>query len=193
MERTKSKDIVVLGIFKSRAQLETCVDSLKQEGFRNADVSALFQSGESSKEFAHTAGTKLPEGASTGAASGAAVGGVLGWLAGIGTLAIPGVGPLIAAGPIMAALAGAGIGGTIGGLTGALIGWGFPEYEAKRYEGSVKDGGILLSVHCDDSDWADKAKTTLKASGAKDVSSTSQSDSIEGAGERPHQRRAAHI
>lgn len=193
MKEIKSNDIVVLGIFKRRTNLESCVDQLKDEGFRNEDVSALFQSGESSKEFAHEAGTKMPEGASTGAASGAVLGGVLGWLAGIGTLAIPGVGPLIAAGPIMAALAGAGIGGTVGGLTGALIGFGFPEYEAKRYEGAVKKGGILLSVHCDDLEWATKAKDNLEACGAEDVSSTQESDSLTGEGEPPRQRTVANI
>lgn len=188
--QSKIKDIVVLGLFKSRTDLETCVDRLKSEGFRNTDVSALFQSGASSKEFAHEAGTKMPEGASTGAASGAVLGGVLGWLAGIGSLAIPGVGPLIAAGPIMAALAGAGIGGTLGGLTGALVGFGIPEYEAKRYEGAVMKGGILLSVHCDDSDWATKAKKTLELAGATDISDTHASNSVAGEGERPHLRAA---
>jgi len=186
MKEKNSEDIVVLGIFKSRTELENCVDRLKSDGFRNADVSALFQSGASSKEFAHEAGTKMPEGASAGALSGATVGGVLGWLAGIGTLAIPGVGPLIAAGPIMAALAGAGAGGAIGGLSGALIGFGIPEYEAKRYEGSVKEGGILLSVHCDNDDWEEKAEAVLEACGAEDISSTKQSSSDTGKGKPPH-------
>jgi hypothetical protein len=182
------ENLVVLGIFKSREDLERCVDRLKVQKFRNADVSALFPTGQSSKEFAHEASTKLPEEATKGAASGAVLGGVLGWLAGIGTLAIPGVGPFIAAGPIMAALAGAGVGGTVGGLAGALIGFGIPEYEAKRYEGAVKDGGILLSVHCDDSDWADKAKTILEESGAESVSSTKESSSHTGSEEKPYQK-----
>src|SRR5581483_11478438 len=116
-----------------------------------------------------------PEGATTGATTGGATGGVIGLLAGIGALAIPGVGPLIAAGPIMAALAGAGVGGTLGGLTGALVGMGIPEYEAKRYEGRVKEGGILLSVHCDDSKWTKRAKEILEQTGAEDVSSTGES------------------
>lgn len=188
MEETKKKNIVVLGIFKTRANLESCVENLREEGFRNADVSALFSSNSSSKEFAHVAGTKMPEGASTGAASGAVVGGVLGWLAGIGSLAIPGFGPLIAAGPIVATLAGAGIGGTVGGITGALIGYGLPEFEAKRYEGAVKDGGILLSVHCDSSEWVENAKETLKQCGAENISSTQESSSDTGAGVAPHLR-----
>jgi hypothetical protein len=108
---------------------------------------------------------------------GAVLGGALGWLAGIGALAIPGLGPFIAAGPIMAALAGAGVGGAVGGLAGALIGMGIPEYEAKRYEGRVKDGGILLSVHCDDSAWTKKAKEILERTGAEDVSSTGEAHS----------------
>jgi hypothetical protein len=189
METNGQKNVdntVVLGIFKSRAELENCVDRLKSDGFRSADVSALFQSGASSKEFAHEAGTKMPEGAATGALSGATLGGVLGWLAGVGTLAIPGVGPLIAAGPIMAALAGAGVGGAVGGLTGALIGLGIPEYEAKRYEGSVKDGGILLSVHCDDKEWEEKGEAILKECGAENISSTSASSSASGEGTPPH-------
>src|SRR5207253_8861512 len=123
---------------------------------------------------AHEKSTKLPEGAATGGASGAALGGALGWLAGIGALAIPGVGPFIAAGPIMGALAGAGVGGAVGGLVGALVGMGIPEYEAKRYEGRVKEGGILMSVHCDNSDWTKKAKDILEQTGAENISSTGE-------------------
>jgi hypothetical protein len=118
------------------------------------------------------------------------VGGTLGWLAGIGSLAIPGVGPFIAAGPIMAALAGAGVGGAIGGVAGALIGLGIPEYEAKRYEGRVKSGGILLSVHCDDSEWTKKAKKLLERTGAEDVSSTGEADSDYAKSDKPHLRKA---
>lgn len=188
MNATKSSDYVVLGIFKHRSDLEACIEQLRANRFRKADVSALFQSEESSKEFAHEAGTKLPEGASTGAASGAVVGGVLGWLAGIGALAIPGVGPFIAAGPIMGALAGVGVGGTVGGITGALIGFGMTEYEAKRYEGAVKNGGILLSVHCDDLAWVKKAKGILEKAGAEDISSTGESSSATGQGVTPYQQ-----
>jgi hypothetical protein len=164
----------VFGIFDDRVTLERAVTDLKAGGFRNTDISVLMPSEESTKNFAHEKATKAPEGATTGAASGVAVGGVLGWLAGIGALAIPGIGPFVAAGPIMAALAGAGIGGAVGGVAGALVGMGIPEYEAKRYEALVKQGGILLSVHVDDSDWLDKAKRILEADGARDISSTTE-------------------
>ena len=127
-------------------------------------------------------------GAATGAGTGAVVGGALGWLVGIGALAIPGLGPFIAAGPIMAALAGMGVGSAVGGIAGALVGMGIPEYEAKRYEGRVKDGGILLSVHCDDSDWTKKAKEILERTGAEDVSSTGEAASDVGATDRPYRK-----
>ncbi len=163
---------VVFGIFGDRVVLERAVEALKMSGFRNSDISVLMSDSSSTREFAHEKQTKAPEGTATGATAGAAVGGVLGWLTGIGALAIPGIGPFIAAGPIMAALAGAGVGGVVGGISGALIGMGIPEYEAKRYEGFVKKGGILLSVHTDNSEWTSKAKDILNQNGARDVSST---------------------
>src|SRR5205085_12334527 len=135
------KNTAVFGIYRDRLGLENGVSALQAAGFRNTDISALFPENEGTKDFAHEKHTKAPEGTATGAGTGAVVGGTLGWLAGIGALAIPGVGPLIAAGPIMAAIAGAGVGGAVGGVTGALIGLGIPEYEAKRYEGMVKNGG----------------------------------------------------
>lgn len=165
---------VVLGIYKTRAEVETAVDALKTYGFLTSDISVLMPDIAGSQDFAHTKGTKAPEGAATGASTGAVIGGTLGLLAGIGALAIPGVGPFIAAGPIMATLAGAGVGGTIGGIGGALIGLGIPEYEAKRYEGFIKDGGILLSVHATNSEDVDKAKKCLEQTGAKDISSTGE-------------------
>ncbi len=168
------KNTAVFGIYPDRVRVESAVDALKADGFRNSDISVLFPEKEGSKDFAHEKNTKAPEGAATGAGTGAVLGGGLGWLVGIGALAIPGLGPFIAAGPIMAALAGAGVGGAVGGLTGALIGMGIPEYEAKRYEGRVKDGGILLSVHSDDSQWTKKAKVILERTGAEDVSSTGE-------------------
>ena len=137
------KKTAVFGIYPDRASVDRGVEALKAAGFSNNDVSVLFPDKQGTKDFAHEKETKAPEGAATGAGTGAVLGGGLGWLAGIGALAIPGLGPFIAAGPIMAALAGAGVGGAVGGLTGALIGMGIPEYEAKRYEGRVKDGGIL--------------------------------------------------
>ncbi|MGE0615042.1 MAG: DUF3341 domain-containing protein [Bacteriovoracia bacterium] len=168
------KQIAVFGLYSNRLSVERAVDRLKMEGFRNTDISVLMPESVGDRELAHEKQTKAPEGATAGAGTGAVVGGVLGWLAGIGALAIPGVGPLIAAGPIMGALAGVGAGGALGGVSGALIGLGFPEYEAKRYEGYIKDGGILLSVHVDGSEWKKKAEKLLKETGAEGVSSSAE-------------------
>src|SRR5579871_3257495 len=168
------KNTAVFGIYRDRLSVESAVDTLRREEFRNTDISVLFPENQGTKDFAHEKNTKAPEGATTGAASGAIIGGGLGWLAGIGALAIPGLGPFIAAGPIMAALAGVGAGGAVGTLVGALVGMGIPEYEAKRYEGRIKEGGILMSVHADNSDWTKKAKELLKQAGAEDVSSTGE-------------------
>ena len=168
------KNTAAFGIYRTRLDAENGVDALRDAGYRATDISVLLPENEGTKDFAHEKHTKAPEGTATGATSGAVIGGGLGWLAGIGALAIPGLGPLIAAGPIVAALAGAGAGGVLGGLTGALVGMGIPEYEAKRYEGRVKEGGILLSVHCDDSNWTKRAKEILERTGADDVSSTGE-------------------
>ena len=165
----KMKNLVVYGLFPSRSSVEEAVNRLTDLGFRQADISILFSSPETTKEFAHTNGTKAPEGAMYGSGIGAVVGGVLGALAGIGSIAIPGVGPFIAAGPIMATLAGAGA----GSVTGGVIGIGFPEYEAKRYEGRIKDGGILFSVQCDNAEWQKRAEKILEECGAEDMSSGS--------------------
>jgi hypothetical protein len=170
------KNTAVYGIYQTRMQVEAAVDQMKMDGFRNTDISVLFPQGGGTKDFAHEKNTKAPEGATTGAGSGAVIGGALGWLAGIGALAIPGVGPLIAAGPIMAALAGAGVGGAVGGIIGALVGMGIPEYEAKRYEGLIREGRILLSVHCDNSEWVTRAKEMLKRTGAEDIGSTGEAN-----------------
>ncbi len=168
------KNTAAFGIYPSNAAAEAAVDQLVAAGFSNQDVSVLMADRQGSKDFAAEKNTKAPEGATTGAGVGGAVGGTLGLLAGIGALAIPGVGPLIAAGPIMGALAGLGVGGAVGGLVGALVGLGIPEYEAKRYEGRVKDGGVLLSVHCDSSEEVSRAKDILKATGADDISSSGE-------------------
>lgn len=184
------KDTAVFGIYRDRTSVESAVDALKAAEFRNSDISVLFPQNKGTKDFAHEKNTKAPEGAATGAGTGMLLGGGLGWLAGIGALAIPGLGPFIAAGPIVAALAGAGAGGAIGGLTGALVGMGIPEYEAKRYEGRVKDGGILLSVHSDDSQWTKRAKEILERTGAHDVSSTGEASSANG-GDRTNVREVA--
>lgn len=184
------KNTAAFGIYPNEASLRTGVDTLEREGFRLTDVSVMFPENEGSKDFAHEKGTKAPEGAATGAGSGAVIGGTLGWLAGVGTIAIPGVGPFLAAGPIMAMLAGIGAGGAVGGLAGALVGAGIPEYEAKRYEGRMRDGGILVSVHCDNSDWTSKAKDILERTGAQDISSTGEAraDFDESDKPRPRER-----
>src|ERR1035437_2953576 len=174
------KNTAAFGIYATRTGVENAVDALKAANFRNTDISVLFPHNEGTKDFAAEKHTKAPEGAAAGAGTGSVVGGALGSLVGIGLLAIPGVGPFIAAGPIMAALAGAGVGGTVGGITGALVGLGIPEYEAKRYEGRVKDGGILLSVHSDDSQWTKKAKEILERTGAQDISSTGEASAEKG-------------
>ena len=140
------------------------------------------------KDFAAEKHTKAPEGATAGAGTGAVVGGALGLLAGIGALAIPGLGPFIAAGPIMGALAGAGTGGVVGGLIGALVGMGIPEYEAKRYEGMIKAGRVLLSVHCDNSEWVNVAKDVLKRTGAEDISSSGESGADYAESDKPQVR-----
>ncbi len=168
------KNISVFGLFTTMPVVENTVDALKTAGFRATDVSVLYPDNQGTKDFAHESHSKAPEGATTGAATGAAVGGVLGWLVGIGALTIPGLGPFLAAGPIVAALAGMGAAGTTGGVIGGLVGLGMPEYEAKRYEGRLRRGGILLSVHCDDREWARRAKEIIEKSGAEHVSSTAE-------------------
>src|SRR6202166_2656053 len=167
-----SKKTAVFGIYQNAAQAEYSVDQLMAAHFRNDDISVLLPDNESTKDFAHEKNTKAPEGAATGVTAGGAIGGTLGLLAGIGMLAIPGVGPFIAAGPIMGALAGLGVGGAVGGLIGALVGMGIPEYEAKRYEGRIKEGGVLLSAHCNTSEQITRAKDILKQMGAEDISSS---------------------
>jgi hypothetical protein len=155
-------------------QANRIIDSLKAANFSNNDISVLFPDKTTTKNFAHEKNTKAPEGAVTGAGAGLAVGAGLGWLMGIGALAIPGVGPFIAAGPIMAALSGAAVGGTVGGVTGALVGMGIPEFEAKRYEGRVKNGNILISVHSDNGEETSKAKKIFEQAGAEDISSAGE-------------------
>ena len=182
------KNTAVFGIFPDQLTAEDAVETLKDAGFRNTDISVLFPDNQGTKDFAHEKQTKAPEGAVTGGASGAVIGGALGWLAGIGALAIPGIGPFIAAGPIMGMLGGIGLGGTVGGLTGALIGAGIPEYEAKRYEGRIRRGGILMSVHCDDGDWVKRAKNILEQTGAEDIASSSEAHADFAATEKPMHR-----
>src|SRR5450631_2634473 len=172
-----NKKTAVFGIFTTVASADNATDSLVRSGFSASDISALLPENLGTKQLGTEKATKAPEGATAGGSAGAVIGGTLGLLAGIGALAIPGVGPFIAAGPIMAALAGLGVGGAVGGFTGALIGMGIPEYEAKRYEGRIQKGGILLSAHCDTSDEIKRAKEVMKDTGAEDISSTGEASS----------------
>ncbi len=174
------KNVAVFGIYNTANEAERAVDHLVAAGFSDQSISVLLPDNDSTRAFAHEKNTKAPEGTTTGVTTGGAIGGTLGLLAGIGALAIPGVGPLIAAGPIMATLAGLGVGGAVGGLVGALVGMGIPEYEAKRYEGQVKDGGTLLSVHCDTSEQISAAKDALKQTGARDISSADEHSAADG-------------
>jgi len=186
------KNTAVFGIYSQMSNLESALNELKVAGFRHEDISVLFPDNPGSKELATVKATKAPEGAAAGAGSGAVIGGALGWLVGIGALAIPGVGPLIAAGPIVAALAGVGAGGAVGGITGGLVGLGVPEYEAKRYEGRILKGSILLSVHCDDSKWVKQAKQVLETTGAQDVASSSEASADYGQSDRPRPATGTH-
>ena len=161
-------------IATTESQADRIVRELQTQGFSNDDISVLFPDTRGSRDLGHEKHTKAPEGAATGAGTGGIVGGALGWLAGIGTLAIPGVGPFIAAGPILAALGGAAVGATVGGLTGALVGLGIPEYEVKRYEGKIASGNILISVHCGDREESRRVKDVFQRAGAEDISESGE-------------------
>jgi Protein of unknown function (DUF3341) len=170
-----AKNEVVFGIYTSRSDVENAVSALKDAGFANTDVSILFPETMGTNDLTTEKSSKAPEGAAAGAGSGFLLGGALGWFVGVGAVAIPGVGPLIAAGPILAALAGAGIGSAVGGIAGAVVGMGIPEYEAKKYEGRVSEGNILLSVHCESAEQRERAKVTLEQTRAEDISATTES------------------
>jgi hypothetical protein len=180
------KNTSVFGIYKTGDAAEGAVDALIGAGFSSGDISVLLPDTRSSREFAHQKDTKAPEGTAAGVTAGGVIGGTLGVLAGVGAFAIPGLGPFIAAGPIVAGLAGLGVGGAVGGLVGALIGMGIPEYEAKRYEGRVRDGGTLLSVHCDTAKQVKAAKRLLKDTDAQDIGSAGESAAAD-----PTDRRGA--
>jgi len=173
----------VICIATSRLQAEEIVGGLRTEGFSSNDISALFPDKDTTRDFAHEKHTKAPEGATAGAGAGGVLGGVLGWLVGVGALAIPGVGPLIAAGPIVAALSAAAVGAAVGGIAGALIGMGMPEYVAKRYEGKVKAGNILISVHTEDSNEVAQVKKVFEAAGAEDIATSGESAVRESTGD----------
>lgn len=187
------KNTAVYGIYKSRSEAEQAVDRMLAAGFRNEDISVLMADNQGSKDFAHEKATKAPEGTTTGVVAGGAIGGTLGLLAGIGALAIPGLGPFIAAGPIMGALAGLGSGAAVGGIIGALVGMGIPEYEAKRYEGRIKEGGVLVSVHCDNSDWVKRAKDMLKQTGGEDIASAGEAGADYAKTDKPLPRESARM
>jgi hypothetical protein len=182
------KNTAVFGIFRDRRHVENAIDTLVSNGFRSEDISVLLPENEGTKDLAAEKNTKAPEGVTTGATTGAIVGGTLGLLAGIGALAIPGLGPFIAAGPIMGALAGLGSGGVVGGIIGALVGMGIPEYEAKRYEGMIREGKILLSVHCDNSDWVKRAKDVLEQVGGEHIASAGEKSADFAESDKPRVR-----
>jgi len=181
-------NISAYGIFQDEATVNQAVDVLKDAGFRKTDVSVLFPENLGSKDFAHERHTKAPEGAVAGGSSGAVIGAALGWLAGAGSLSLGGLDPFVVAGPVVAMLGGMGLGTALGGLTGALVGSAVPEYEAKRYTGRVRKGGILLSVHCDNAEWAKRARVLLKQTGGADVGSAAEARADFARTERPMPR-----
>lgn len=183
-----ARNISAFGIYRNQVAVNHAIDAFKAAGFRQADVSVLYPENLGSKDFAHEKHTKAPEGAVAGGGSGALVGAAIGWLVGAGSLLVPGMEAVAQAGPVMGMLGGMGVGVTLGGLTGALAGAGIPEYEAKRYEGRVRKGGILVSVHCDNADWAKTARTILKRSGAVHISTAGEAKADYARSERPMPR-----
>jgi len=183
-----AKNISVFAIYNTRDSLEEAVTMLESAGFRNTDISVLAPENEGTKDLAHEKHTKAPEGTAAGSITGGAIGGILGGLVGVGAIVIPGLAPLVAAGPIIAALTGVGSVGVLGGLIGGLVGMGIPEYEAKRYEGRIKLGGLLLSVHCDDRDWVRRARQILDQSGGEDISAANEASADFAVSDRPAAR-----
>lgn len=182
----------VYGIYATRQDAEVAIDSMRASGFSAEDISVLFPDNEGTKDIGHEKHTKAPEKAAAGAAIAGIAGGAIGWLVGVGALAIPGVGPFLAAGPIMAALAGLGAGSVVGGLAGALVGMGIPEYEAKRYEGRIRNGGILVSVHCDSDIMIGRAKEMMRHTGAEDIAAADEGKVSGNAGESPREHVHRH-
>jgi len=183
------RNISAFGIYPDQGTVADAVEALKGAGFRSTDVSVLYPENLGSKDFGHERHSKAPEGAVAGGSAGAVVGAALGWVVGAGAFFVPGLEPIAAAGPVMGMLGGMGVGVTLGGLTGALVGSGVPEYEAKRYEGRIRKGGILLSVHCDNPEWAKTARRILKKTGANDVSTAGEARADFGRSEKPLPRR----
>jgi hypothetical protein len=183
------KNISCFGIYPDSATAADAIEALKAAGFRSADISGLYPENLGSKDLGHERHTKAPEGAVAGGGAGAVLGGAVGWLAGAGAMMVPGLEPLAAAGPIIGMMGGLGAGVTLGGLTGALVGSGIPEYEAKRYEGRVRRGGILLSVHCDNAQWSKTAKRVLKQTGAKDIATAHEAKADFARTDKPMPRR----
>ena len=183
-----AKNTSVFGIYPDRPCVEEGVEHLRRAGFRNTDISVLLQENEGTKDLAHEKHTKAPEGTAAGTVTGGAIGGILGGLIGVGMITIPGLGPLVAAGPIIAALTGVGSGGVVGGIIGALAGLGVPEYEAKRYEGRIKLGGVLLSVHCDNTDWKKRAKKILEQTGGEEIAAAGEAGADFAVSDRPQPR-----
>jgi hypothetical protein len=181
----------VFGIYPTRADVSNGMEALRNAGFRNTDISALFPENLGTKDFAHEKNTKAPEGAAAGGTCGALLGGTFGWLVGIGALAIPALAPFLGGGPIVVSLAGVGVGAVAGGLVGALLGLGMPEYEAKRYEGRIKGSGVLISVHCDNSDWVRRARQIMQHTGASEMSSAGEASADFSKSERPLPRSVA--
>ena len=184
-----TRNISAFGIYSDQATVSEAVESLKAAGFRGTDISVLYPENLGSKDFGHERHSKAPEGAVAGGGTGAIAGAAVGWILGTGALLVPGMEHMAAAGPIIAMMGGLGAGVTLGGLVGALVGSGIPEYEAKRYEGRVRRGGILLSVHCDNADWSKTAKSILKKTGARDISTAGEAKADFARSEKPLPRR----
>lgn len=179
------RNISAFGIYSDQSTVSDAVESLKAAGFRSTDISVLYPENLGSKDFGHERHTKAPEGAVAGGSTGAVAGAAVGWLLGAGALMVPGMEHMAAAGPIIGMMGGLGAGVTLGGLVGALVGSGIPEYEAKRYEGRVRRGGILLSVHCDNPEWSKTAKAILRKSGARDISTAGEAKADFATSEKP--------
>jgi hypothetical protein len=188
-----ARNASVIGIYADRTTVSDAIDVLHKAGYRATDISVLASDNQGSKDFAHEKHTKAPEGAAMGAAAGAVVGAALAWFVSTQTETITGLGPLAAAGPVLAALAGAGAGGALGWIAGLLAGLRLPEYVAKRYAGRIRRGGILLSVHCDSQEWCDRAKKTLKDTGARSISSVSEAAADYGTTDKPTERAPAAV